>query len=67
MKARLRTVSALLQGVNLLAVDFEEAVADAEAGDFVYFDPPYVPLNKTSNFTEYDKHGFNDAAHRRLS
>lgn len=27
---------------------------------FVYFDPPYRPINKTSAFTAYTKSGFND-------
>jgi DNA adenine methylase len=29
-----------------------------EKDDFVYFDPPYVPLNATSNFTGYTQDGF---------
>ncbi len=66
-KKRLRTFSALLQGVTLLAADFADVVADAQPGDFVYFDPPYVPLTKTSNFTEYDQHGFDETAHHRLA
>jgi DNA adenine methylase len=31
-----------LKGVEFRCKDFEETVADAEAGDFVYFDPPYA-------------------------
>lgn len=56
----LRSCSAALQGVTLVVGGFEDAVADARAGDFVYFDPPYHPLTKTANFTSYVKGGFND-------
>lgn len=48
------------------SVDFELAVKDAKAGDFVYFDPPYVPLNNTSNFTKYIKDGFSFEDQKRL-
>lgn len=37
---------------------FEHVLEKAKKGDFVYFDPPYVPLNKTSNFTSYAKESF---------
>lgn len=39
---------------------FEEAVVSARQGDFVYFDPPYYPLTKTSNFTSYSELGFEE-------
>lgn len=64
---RLRAASRALQDVELCAGDFADAVAGAGEGDFVYFDPPYVPLNATSNFTSYSRFGFDDYDHRRLS
>ncbi|MDT8307290.1 MAG: DNA adenine methylase [Anaerolineae bacterium] len=66
-KPRLRAASQALQGVELCAADFADAVAGAGEGDFVYFDPPYVPLNATSSFTSYSRFGFDERDHRRLA
>jgi DNA adenine methylase len=44
-----------------------EAVADrAEAGDLVYFDPPYLPLTESADFTEYTLDGFSLKQHYEL-
>jgi DNA adenine methylase len=36
-----REWSAHIQGIEFKVGDFEEVTADAKAGDFIYFDPPY--------------------------
>ncbi|HGQ6523837.1 TPA: DNA adenine methylase [Streptococcus pneumoniae] len=46
--------------------DFEKAIVDVRTGDFVYFDPPYIPLSKTSAFTSYTHEGFSFADQVRL-
>lgn len=38
--------------------DFDEAVADAKPGDFVYFDPPYDPFDDKEAFSSYTKFNF---------
>lgn len=52
--------------IVILNLDFQEAVKDAQKGDFIYFDPPYDPASKTSNFTSYDKMGFGRKEQIRL-
>jgi DNA adenine methylase len=54
----LRNVSRVLQNVEIYNRDYKNVLNDAKKGDFIYFDPPYYPLNKTSNFTSYTKEGF---------
>lgn len=43
--------------IQILNCDFECAVKDVKSGDFVYFDPPYIPLSETSAFTSYTHEG----------
>ncbi len=52
--------------VKIMCDDFEKCVRKAKAGDFVYFDPPYVPISVTSNFTSYSSDGFDLDEQRRL-
>lgn len=66
--SNLRAVAAALSSD---AVEIREAHYDAireraRTGDFVYFDPPYVPLSATARFTAYTADGFTDADQRRL-
>lgn len=56
----LRRVSRVLgrPGVTIAVKPFAQAIARAEAGDFVYLDPPYAPVSGTANFTSYTADGF---------
>lgn len=52
--------------ISIMSGDFVQCVKDAQEGDFVYLDPPYVPLSKTSSFTSYTKEGFEDCDQKRI-
>lgn len=54
----LRLVSDTLKNVEILCTDFSTITDRVQSGDFVYLDPPYIPISNTSNFTGYTKHGF---------
>ena len=53
----LREISKLLKNVKIINGDFEKCLKFAKRGSFVYFDPPYYPLKKSS-FTTYAKNKF---------
>lgn len=47
------SVHKALKNVLITNNDFESALLKVKKGDFIYFDPPYFPLNKTSSFVNY--------------
>lgn len=47
------SVHKVLKNVSITNKDFEVVSLKAKKGDFIYFDPPYYPLNKTSSFVSY--------------
>jgi DNA adenine methylase len=67
-REKLARVAHALSAARLRLVwgSFEIALGIAEAGDFVYFDPPYAPLSRTANFTSYTAPRFGAQDQRRL-
>lgn len=67
-EAVLRAVSNYFNksNIEILNVDFEEALKGIKKGAFVYFDPPYDPVSSSSNFTGYAEGGFDRDEQIRL-
>jgi DNA adenine methylase len=67
-ETHLRSVAAALAtpGVTIALQPFDRTLDDAGAGDFVYCDPPYAPLSRTSSFANYTADGFTAFDQRRL-
>lgn len=63
----LRAVAKALQKAKIEVRHFAKVLDCVEAGDFVYFDPPYHPVSKTASFTSYDKGGFGEDGQRLLA
>jgi len=66
-RANLLAASRALKDVDLAVQDFRQTLTAAQAGDFVYIDPPYFPLSRTANFTSYTKEDFGEAQQRELA
>jgi DNA adenine methylase len=65
--ANLLAASRSLKKAHLLNADFEVVLETAKKGDFIYFDPPYVPVGKYSDFKRYTKNQFYEADQERLA
>lgn len=66
--ATIRAVSKYLNSndIKITNKDFEASLKNIRKGAFVYFDPPYDPISKSSNFTGYIQGGFDEFEQERL-
>jgi DNA adenine methylase len=60
-RANLLAVSTALQDAQLEAQDFRATAQETRRGDFIYFDPPYLPISAYSDFKRYTAGQFRDA------
>ena len=64
---KIMQTSKLLQKATILHGDFSNAEKYLSKKTFIYYDPPYRPVSKTSSFTAYAKDSFNDNEQIRLA
>ncbi|PTD31238.1 DNA adenine methylase [Mycoplasma leachii] len=46
--------------IQIINKSYEEVLKNLKKGDFVYLDPPYMPLSSSSSFTGYTQSGFDE-------
>lgn len=63
----LTNLSKALKNVSIVCGDYSQSYDFIDNKTFVYFDPPYRPLNVTSNFNSYAEQVFNDSEQERLA
>ena len=66
-KSNLLAASRELRRAQIAVQDFRHTLRAATRGQFVYVDPPYVPLSPTSNFTSYTKEDFGKPEQEELA
>ena len=59
-RKNLLACSETLQGIQIFHASFGDILPAVGTHDFVYLDPPYVPVSLSSNFTTYTPEGFNE-------
>ncbi len=64
-KEDLDDISNLIKDVEFLEMSFVKSILRATQGDFVYLDPPYVPVDVKS-FVKYTTDGFDLDTHKKL-
>lgn len=64
----LRAASILLQNTTILCEDYKNVLIKyAESGDFIFLDPPYLPISEYSDFKRYTKEQFYEEDHLELA
>ena len=64
----LEAASNALQGIEILHGDYKDVLAKtAKSGDFIFLDPPYLPVSEYADFKRYTKEQFYEEDHRELA
>ena len=64
----LRNASVVLKRAEILCKDYVDVLDNRTgSGDFVFLDPPYLPVGEWGDFKRYTKEQFYEEDHRRLA
>jgi DNA adenine methylase Dam len=64
----LRAVNEVLKNATILHGDYKNILQEyAEPGDFIFLDPPYIPVSKFSDFKRYTKEQFHIKDQKELA
>lgn len=64
----LRAASHLLQSTTIICADYKEVLREnAKSGDFIFLDPPYLPVSEYADFKRYTKEQFYEEDHLELA
>lgn len=64
----LQAASALLRETTIICGDYRTVLREhAQPGDFVYLDPPYLPISEYADFKRYTKEQFYEEDHMELA
>lgn len=65
-QTNMELIAHLLNNAEIKTTDFESILNAVKDNSFIYLDPPYRPITKTANFTDYYKLGFTEKDNERL-
>ena len=64
----LRAASVLLRETTIICADYKSVLKEyAQPGDFIFLDPPYLPVSEYSDFKRYTKEQFYEEDHIELA
>jgi len=66
-RENLLACSLALHGAQLEVGDFRKVLENARQDDFIYFDPPYLPISAYSDFNRYTADQFREADQAELA
>jgi DNA adenine methylase len=68
VREQFAAIRTILAKAEIKLGDFREVLMEsAEAGDFIFLDPPYVPISNSADFKRYTRTQFHDQDHYAMA